>query len=112
MSQQRFLEFLLQVRGNPAMLARYNPRNLSQLLFHAKNDGFEFTALDMENVVGPLEANVILNKDGESISGDSSLWREMWGKYHLEYIIDAVLARYSDEELWALIGVEKQRAAI
>jgi hypothetical protein len=88
------------------MLAGYNQRNLSQLLFHAKNEGFDFTAEEMAEVRGKLEANVILIKDKDPYDGDSQLWREMWGRYHLEYLINHVMKRHTDEELWSLI---KQR---
>lgn len=103
MSQQSFLNFLSAARANPAMLARYNPRNLSQMLFHAKNDGFDFTAADVAEVVGRLEANVILNKDQDPFDGTSRLWREMWGRYHLEYFVHRVVGRHSDEELLSFI---------
>ena len=111
MSQESFLKFLLAARGGPAMLARYNPRNLSQLLFHAKNDGFDFTAADGAEVVGKLEANVILNKNRDAFDGTSRLWREMWGQYHLEYLIHHVVERHTDEELRSIIEQREPGAA-
>ncbi|MGH8906554.1 MAG: hypothetical protein ACRD0K_08560 [Egibacteraceae bacterium] len=103
MSQQDFLEFLLAARDSPAMLARYNQRNLGQLPFHAKHEGFDFTAEEMAEVRGRLEANVILVKDQDQYDGSSRLWRQMWGRYHLEYLVDHVVRRHTDEELWSLI---------
>jgi hypothetical protein len=103
MSQENFLKFLLAARESGAMLARYNQRNLSQLLFHAKNEGFDFTAEEVAEVVGKLEANVILTKDREPFDGTSRLWREMWGRYHLEYLVNHVVRRHTDEELRSLI---------
>ena len=66
--------------------ARYNPRDLTQLVFHARNDGFDFTAEDVADVVGALEASVIVAKDGDPFDATSRLWRRMWGGYHLEYL--------------------------
>ncbi len=103
MAQQSVVDFLSALGGNAAMLARYNQRNLPQLLFHAKNDGFDFTAEELETVVGKLEANVILNKDHDPFDGTSRLWREMWGRYHLEYLVNQVVRRHTDEELRALV---------
>jgi hypothetical protein len=111
MSQGSFLKFLMAARGNTAILARYNQRNLSQLLFHAKNDGFEFTADEVAEVVGTLEASVILNKDRDPFDGTSRLWREMWGKYHLEYLVNHVVRRHTDEELWSLIEQREPEVA-
>jgi|GEM_PF-1550971 hypothetical protein len=108
MSLQQALDFLVAVRDRPALLARYNRRNLAQLVFHAKNDGFEFTREHLADVVGRLEANVILEKDGDGFSGSSRLWRRMWGLPHLEYVVRHLLPRHSDDELQTLVapGVE------
>src|SRR4051812_14738321 len=103
MSQANVLSFLLAARDNAATRAHYGQRNLPQLLFHAKNQGYNFTANELANVVGKLEANVILGKDQDQFDQTSRLWRQMWGQSHLEYVIDHVLARYTDDELHALL---------
>lgn len=108
MSQQSFLSFLLAARESSALLTRYNRRNLSQLLFHAKNEGFDFTAEEVAQVVGRLEANVILTKDRDPFDGSSRLWREMWGSCHLDYLVNHVVRRHTDEELRSLITKEAQ----
>jgi hypothetical protein len=104
MSQESFMQFLTAVHDNSALLTRYNQRNLSQLLFHAKNEGFDFTAEDIAEVAGKLEASVILNKDRDPFDGTSRLWRHMWGKCHLEYLVNHVVERHTDEELRSLIA--------
>jgi hypothetical protein len=103
MSQQAFLEFLVATRERPAMLAQYNGRNLAQLIFHAKNDGFSFSAEDVADVVGKLEANVILAKDRDNFDGTSRLWKAMWGVRHLEYLVQHVVARHTQKELQSLV---------
>jgi hypothetical protein len=103
MSGESFLAFLTAVRDDPAMAARYDRRDLVQLLFHAKNDGFEFTADDVTAVVGQLEINVIVHKDHETVDGDSSLWRQMWGRPYLDYVVGHLLARHTDDEIRALL---------
>lgn len=104
MSQQRFLDLLLAARENPELLARFDRRNLAQLLFHAKNEGYDFTAEDVANVAGQLEASVILNKDHDPFDATSGLWRRMWGSRHLGYLVEHVVRRHTDDELRALIG--------
>ena len=108
MSQESFMQFLTVARDNAAMLANYNQRDLSQLLFHAKNDGYDFTAEDMAAVAGKLEASVILNKDRDPFDGTSRLWRHMWGKCHLEYLVKHVVERHTDEELQSFIARREQ----
>jgi hypothetical protein len=103
MSRQSALQFLLAARHDRATLARYDQRNLSQLLFHAKNDGFDFSAEELSAVVGALEASVILAKDQDPFDGTSRLWRQMWGQRHLDYLVTHVVGRHTDEELSALV---------
>ncbi len=99
MSRESFVAFLARTAADDVMRHRYRERNLEQLLFHAKNEGFAFTAEDVAAVVGALEADVILVKDGDAFDGHSRLWRSMWGLRHLDYLLDAVTARYTEAEL-------------
>ena len=108
MSQESFMQFLTATHDNAAMLTSYNSRNLSQLLFHAKNDGYNFTAEDMAAVAGKLEASVILNKDRDQFDGTSRLWRHMWGKCHLEYLVKHVVERHTDRELQSFVAKREQ----
>jgi hypothetical protein len=107
-SQESFLEFLSAARGSAAVLARYNRRSLSDLMYHAKNEGFDFTAEEAAEVIDKLEANVILAKDRETYDGTSRLWREQWGRRHLEYLVNHVVSRHTDEELRSLIDAHGQ----
>ena len=110
MSRESFLEFLLAAHRDIEMLNTYKQRNLHQLLFHARNEGFEFTADDVAQVAGAMEADVILTKDREPFNGTSQLWRHMWGRYHLEYLVNHVMSRYTGDELRVLIAKHKQEA--
>jgi hypothetical protein len=102
MSLESALKFFTTARDDPAFLIRYQQRNLSQLLFHAKNDGFEFSAWELAEVAGRIEASIILTKDRDPFDGTARLWRQMWGRFHLGYLVDQV-RRHSDAELTALL---------
>ena len=104
MSQERVLDLLLALRDDPAALARYDRRNLAQLVFHARTEGYDVTADDVADVVGALEADVILHQDGDAFDETSRLWRHMWGRRHLGYLVEHVLGRHTDDELRALIA--------
>ena len=110
MSQESFLEFLLAAHNDTEMLNAYNQRNLNQLLFHATNEGFEFTSDEVAQVVGAMEADVILTKDCDPFDSTSGLWRQMWGRYHLEYLVNHVVSRYTGDELRVLIAKHKLEA--
>ena len=102
MSLESALKFFTAARDDPGMVARYDQRSLSQLLFHARNDGFDFTAWDLAEVAGRIEASIILSKDRDPYDGTARLWRQMWGRYHLGYIVEQV-RRHTDAELTALL---------
>jgi hypothetical protein len=110
MTQESFVRFLTEAHRSPAMKTRYSGRNLSQLLFHAKNDGFTFTTEEAQAVVGRLEAIVIQVKDKDQYGASSRLWREMWGRDHFDYVVDHVVARLTEDELESLLGDEQRRA--
>jgi hypothetical protein len=99
MAATEFVRFLIATRNDPQLLARYDEFSLPQLLFHAQNEGFDFAAEDAAEIVGKLEANVILSKDGQPFDGNSVLWRYMWGQRYLGYIVSDVLSRFSEGEL-------------
>jgi hypothetical protein len=103
MSLESTLKFFIAARDDPGFLVRYDQRNLSQLLFHAKNDGFDFSAWDLAEVAGRIEASIILTKDRDPFDGTARLWRQMWGRYHLGYLVDQV-RRHTDDELNGLLA--------
>jgi hypothetical protein len=110
MSLESALKFFAAARDDASLLARYDARNLSELLFHAKNDGFDFSAWDLAEVVGRIEASIILTKDRDPFDGTARLWRQMWGRYHLGYLVDQV-RRHSEDELNALIAPREGASA-
>jgi hypothetical protein len=111
MSQKSFLEFLVAARDSTATRVRYDRRDLTQLLFHARNEGFDFTGDDVSSVAGALEANVIVRLDADRFDGTSRLWRQMWGNRHLEYLVEHVVRRHTDAELWSVVTDESATAA-
>jgi hypothetical protein len=99
MSQESFVQFLIMVRDDQLQLSRYDQRNIAQLLLHAKNEGFDFTAQDAEEVIGRLEYDLVCERDGDPFDGSSRLWVCMWGRRYLGYLTDHVVRRYTDHEL-------------
>lgn len=105
MSARNVVAFLCAAQENRSLIPEYNVRSLSQLTLHARVAGYEFTARDLAAVIGPLEVQVILEKDGDpAINGSARLWPRMWGVHHFEYVIDHVLARFTRDELDAVVA--------
>jgi hypothetical protein len=110
MAHGEFLRFLIDLSKRPAMLVEYEGRGVPQLVFAAKNDGYTFDAADMVAVRGALEANVILNIHRDPYDGTARLWRSMWGKTHLRYVVEGLVALHSEDAMWALIGGKPEGA--
>jgi hypothetical protein len=102
MAQHEFVRFLRAVRDDPALLAAYDRRSLAQVLFHARGDGFDFDRADAEEVIGRLEYDLVTVGDGQPFDGSSSLWRQMWGRRYLGYLVDHVVRRYPEDRLAAI----------
>ncbi|MFO1156921.1 MAG: hypothetical protein U1E43_09210 [Rhodospirillales bacterium] len=54
-------------------------------------------------MAGRIEASIILSKDRDPYDGTARLWRQMWGRYHLGYLVEQV-RRHTDTELAALLA--------
>ncbi len=99
MSRTSVVSFLRACANDKSLLESFNPRNLPELLFHAKAKGYSFSTGDLAAVVGGMEAHVITEKLKEEINGSSQLWPRMWGKPHLQYVVDALIGSLSEQEI-------------
>lgn len=104
MSHKSFMAFLMAARDDHSLLARYQVRNLEQMVFHARNEGYEFTSQEISQLVGALEASVVLTKDKSPFDGSAPLWGCLWGRRHLDYLVKEVVSRHNDDELSAIVN--------
>jgi len=102
MSQTAAIQFLMDLRDTDALRVAYRTRNLLQVVFHARDLGYDVTAEDLAKTVARLEFGVVVDKDQQPFGGSSRLWRSMWGLAYLDYVVEYVLGRYSDDELRAV----------
>ena len=103
MSQENVAAFLNLLLNDSELREKFKTRNLAELLFHAENIGQKFTFEQLSQVIAAMETKIIAEKLGEDFGPYSSLWIKMWGKYRLEYVIDNLVIRLSEEELEQLI---------
>ena len=100
MSKQNVIDFFQAISLDSGLQEKFSVRSLAELLFHAKNLGYEFTREDLASVVGSMEETIILKKmEEETVGSRSNLWPKMWGKYHFKYVIEDVLSYFSEQEL-------------
>lgn len=98
MSKRNAIAFFKAVSSDSYLQEKFKLRNLEELLFHAKNIGYDFTREELAEVLGQMQARIMENM-GEEFSGHSTLWRPMWGKYYFMWAIEDVFGGCSEEEL-------------
>lgn len=102
MARKSFVDYLILLRSDQTKSAAYDTRSLAQFMFHAQNEGFEFTKDDIDQVIGKLEVDAVTVKDNEEFGANSALWKDMWGCRRLDYLVNRLLPRFTDSELAAL----------
>lgn len=104
MAKQDVLRFFEMLSKNQEEQQRLYSRNLPELLFQAKVMGYEFDAQELTAVVGSMEWVIITEHDKEQLDAYSSLWKRMWGKMRLEYILNELYSKLTNEELENIIS--------
>jgi hypothetical protein len=80
----RFLECCL---SDPDLMARYEGKPLPDLVLQARCDGYAFGPSDLSRIIGDMEVWAIVTVAAEQIDASSSLWRRMWGRSRLDYVV-------------------------
>jgi Nif11 domain len=96
--KQNVLNFFQACADDENVLQRFNRKSLPELMLHARSMGFDFTQDDLTSVIGAMEVYVITERMGEEINASSSLWAKMWGKPHMQYVIDELYRSFSEDE--------------
>ena len=99
MSRIQVVKFLRSCAADKALLQPFLSRSLPELLFHARALGYSFTGADLASVVGALEYHVITEKMKQPMDASSGLWRQMWGKPHLQYVVEELIMPLSEGEV-------------
>ncbi|MEO0967707.1 MAG: Nif11-like leader peptide family natural product precursor [Cyanobacteria bacterium J06639_18] len=99
MCKQNVINLFKAAKQNPDLMAKFNVRSLEELLFHAKNLGYDFSREELASVIGGLEVTFITKKLNEQVGSRSTLWRRMWAKYHFQYLVEDVFCSFSEQEL-------------
>jgi hypothetical protein len=108
MPKQSFIDFLTLLKSDQARFEAYNTRNLAQFLFHARNEGYDFTKAEVDQVIGKLEVDAVTIKDNQEFGANSALWHDMWGCRRLDYLVNRLLPKFTDSELAAVSADDTQ----
>jgi hypothetical protein len=104
MSIKNLIGFLTICQTDAGILEKFKRKNLPEILLHAKNIGYSFTSDELSNIVGNMENYIITKRMGEEINASSSLWPKMWGKYHLQYVVEDLFNTIDLQELNLLLS--------
>ncbi|NHC34273.1 Nif11 family protein [Scytonema millei] len=99
MSKESVIDFFRVCHHDTTLFAKFESKNLSEVIFHAKSLGYSFNGEELAEVIGGMEAQIITERMGEAIDANSSLWRRMWGKSRLQYVIEELFQTFSEAEL-------------
>jgi hypothetical protein len=103
MSAVELGRFFEACADSEAIMARYEAMPLPDLIFAARCSGFDIRGEDFVKLVGGMELWRITVADGEEISAANTLWRHMWGRSHLAYVVKELWGRMDPEARTALL---------
>jgi hypothetical protein len=99
MAKSEIIRFFGMLDNNPSELDRLSSRNRSEILFHSKSMGYDYSSNELAEVIGSMEWYIITKKDKEELNAYSSLWKKMWGKSRLDYLINVLYKSLNQNEL-------------
>ena len=103
MSLKNAALFFEKCAVQPKMLARYETMPVPDMLFAASCEGYTFNVEDLGKLIGGMEVWRIMQVDKQEINGESALWRYMWGRSRLDYVV---------KELWLKTDAATRKSLI
>src|SRR4051794_5176846 len=93
MSAGNLLEFLGTVAARADLLATLNVQSKEDVITAAADFGLPFTEAEFDSLIWELEM-ALAAKRGEPFDEQFGLWRLMWGKYYLEFLVNDLLPSF------------------
>ena len=87
MSVAELGRFFAHCATSPDVIARYEKMALPDLIFAARCEGFSLEARDFGTLIGGMEVWRSTVADHQAIDAKSRLWRAMWGRSRLDYVV-------------------------
>lgn len=96
MRQSVVISFLRHLGGQPELRRHLRTMSKTQVMAEAQRLGFAFAESEYDEVVWGAEM-FLAEKLGEPFDFQFSLWKTMWGKYYLDFVLDDVIASLTPE---------------
>ena len=104
MSKENIFTFFEACAQDDTLLTKMEHFSLPELLFHVRNHGYYIVQQDLVDLIGAMEAHIIMEREGEQIDAFSSLWPRMYGQTRLRYVVTELYQTLSAEERQTLLG--------
>jgi hypothetical protein len=91
-------EFLRLLAGRPDLLDSLKTRGKDDVLAAAADLGFTFTENEFDGYVWDAEVRLAKWRD-EPFDAQFPLWRTMWGRYYLEYLVTDLVSSLEESGL-------------
>ncbi len=88
--------FFQKCADQPDLLVRYEKLPVPDMIFAARCDGYSFDVGDLGKLIGGMEVARIMQVDKQEINGESTLWRFMWGRSRLDYVVNELWRKTDD----------------
>lgn len=103
MSAANLVTFLRTVAARADVLEALKVKSKDDVIAAAAGFGLPFTASQFDDVIWNLEIR-LAQKRGEPLDAHFPLWRTLWGRYYLEFLVNTLMPSLDDADKSAVIG--------
>lgn len=107
MSDRNVIEFLRALATQADLLEHLKTLRKDEVITTAEQLGYPFTEAEWDPLIWGLES-YLAEKRGEKFDTHFPLWRTMWGKYYLEFLVTDVLPSFTAADFDMVMTAGKQ----
>ena len=105
MSARNVIEFLRTVAIRSDLLDTLKVKSKESVVAAAADFGLPFTESDFDSVIWDLEV-LLAEKRKEAFDAQFALWRTMWGKYYLEYLVVDMIPSFTESDFDVVLSTQ------
>jgi len=102
MTKIEVFRFLQDLAHKPEQVAVLRTLSKLEVLTHAHQSGYDFSEAEFDEAIWDIEV-YLSKKLGETFDSSFSLWETMWGKYHLEFLVDNSVGAVTNQDIEAFL---------
>jgi hypothetical protein len=102
MTKIEVFRFLQDLAHKPEQVAVLRTLSKLEVLPYAHQSGYDFSEAEFDEAIWDIEV-YLSKKLGETFDSSFSLWETMWGKYHLEFLVDNSVGAVTNQDIEAFL---------